>query len=1741
MMVASQAVPEKERRASFTHTNGHATTSSAVTTFNQTSTISFHQDEIPSLIVSEKKKNDYLSATSSSGGVGVGVNSTSTAILKGNSDGRQSSQGIQSDCSTFEYLPNDLACSSSSAYSPASPFLLEDLDSDQHTAPSGISGSEEEEDVLSSSSSRVISAVAAAVHDETGEGGEGATVESKTKQSATPLSTSPVKDDELGGEEKRIEKGGEEMMKGHGDDEEEREGELSVQMTILQSLADGSCEQTTSSTVMKIPPTVKREEEKGERDFVRARNVEEDGDGDVVLLKEKGKKMFMDETTKSPGAAVSVHRKKDPHEEEMRERRGEALCNEEMSLSKLSTMNENEMWKGVGVHDGEETIRKSKEQCTYTRRVMLQHYVTGLKLHHNDKGLEKEHSGSHDVVDQHAIDTTDVSKATPLNDGDSVTGEEKDEEREDPHDYLALVRGLKAVERRSSSSQGGKQPPQRASLAHHHSFDSNGDDDGSPVGGSGSIGGTSPPGGTSTMIRRYSSRYSLSSNQSHHTSTGSGGNQAAGQNSRGIGGGGEGGGSIRTGGGANGFTLHRGSSTTTATSSQNSLDSDDVLFQRVGGGSSSSMVCSSLSGSPTGTCPPLNSMSGSAHGNHGVKRNVGSYKHEEEEQVPPEDLVLSEEFLSLNLQQQRSQGGGGRKDEDGSSSSILRGGKNVSLGIRRNVINGDGRTVSSSRGGEMVDQDEEGHEGEGFDELTKRRISGGSSFIAHKEEGVGGSNSGSTNRRERDVDNEDWRDFRRTAKSQDGDVLGGEQEEEKKEGRSIKKEDEDLIVGKTGHEASCQRSISSHKVLNGDAHHVLQRALKFKQLDIAVTVYDNLKRENIQIDRRNYTLLVQIGMSRKDVPLQSRWLLEMIDEGHSVDPRWLDRLLAAAAVCDPTSTSELNRQLRLRSSALSPECMKVLDRAAGCYIWRGLNLLRRSSCSLRSSSNGTQKSSGMEEKTERPAGDLSSLSAPWTAGKADDEGLKELITGGSSCNGRPNHSSGGDCSADPPASPSLNPHAPEFVPLNFLRPHHHHHQGLATVGEMPAAATTTTTTAALHPPPHTPQDELLFPTGLPTNLVEAVALSLSGGSLGGSGGGGATAGECSVGEGGAGHHHHHLLSFVAERTASALGGLGNSSSLNHGKDELLLMSTTSPVLGGGVHASSSSVGGRGGVIRGGGSPPPPCSSGARQQQPLPYPLNKEGENLSITPVTALHFLQQQNHTDSVTSSLLAMLSNSPPLTAAAAATTTTNPAGNPFHSSSGGYHNPHAKNSSLDAMLLPATGGGIGIGGIHDAKRPTSTTSTLLSSSLVQRALDSMCQSARSYSPAPTTTSFATARLMTKNSRGKDSDEKASGSAAAAIGGGAAMTSSSSSSSASSNSKNRRSTSSSGRGDLDEDDNSGMASHRGGMTMMDHHRKEEYQSMLASAGSSGSSSGGGHPSVSAPSSIYQTENLRLQMQEMIAKAKNRTADEILRGMLQESDEEVKGKEKDSDSSIEAGGVTMTHKNAKRKPIASGGGGDKHPHLHRSSLPVNSAAGKKLGSTSLHEEASSTTTTIISKDGGVVAAQSDGTSNDDEKNKSSAPSGRKGPFSSTSNKNTRYVRDYHPYHHSYQHSKKTPASSSSTAPPTTKQKDERVNTSCHGNTTNPSSSSSSSSSSSFTSGGRNHERGEQAQGQFYSSSSSNHHHHHRHSANHQGGSYLLKKKGKASASGSSSSGSGNAAGGGGTRGTTTAATATAATK
>lgn len=757
-------------------------------------------------------QSDYLSVTSStattSSGIGLGVSSSSSkSTTKGNNnDGRQSSQGIQSDCSTFEYLPNDLACSSSSAYSPASPFLLEDLDSDQHTAPSGNSGSEEEEDVLSSSSSRVISAVAA-VHDEAG-GAEGVVLSQEGKTTKT-LSK---EEDELGGLEPVVtEKGGEDKNKEEQGDGE-RQGELSVQMTILQSLAavgtakDG-CEQTTSSTVMKIPPTLMKTEEqqKGGRDLVRTGGVEEGGD-EVVLLNEK---IFMAETKKS--SVVSGQQKKTEQqleEETLRERRGEVCNGETIPLSKFSSLTEDEMWKGVGVHDDEETIRKLKEHCTYTRHVMLQHYMAGLKV---DDGKERGNSclSSHSDV-HHAVDSANVFKAAPLNED----GEEKTEKREDPLDYLALLRGLRAVEGRITVTQGSSKQPQRSGGLHHHqSFDSAGDDDGSPSASTGIGIGISPPpsgGASATVIRRYSSRYSLSSNQSHHTNTStgiSGGNQT----SRG----GEGGGSTRAGGGgaaggASGLALHRGSSTTTAISSQNSLDSDEgvVVLQRAGGGSSSS------SGGSSGS--PL-TMAVGAHANAGAKRSC----HQQEEQVPPEDLVLSEELLlSLNLQQQqRSQGG--RRDEEGPRGKTSSHGSHPlsQLGVRRSLMEGgDGRMSSRGVGETTIDQEAE--EGEkAIDALAKRRTSGGSSIIlSHREEGAGASSS---SRRERDVDDQDWRDFRRVPKS---DLLGGgggEQEGEKNTGR------DDLDISHQKHEgtpsSASHRNISSHKILNGDAHHVLQR------------------------------------------------------------------------------------------------------------------------------------------------------------------------------------------------------------------------------------------------------------------------------------------------------------------------------------------------------------------------------------------------------------------------------------------------------------------------------------------------------------------------------------------------------------------------------------------------------------------------------------------------------------------------------------------------------------------------------------------------------------------------------------------------------------------------------------------------------------------------------------------------------------------------------------------------------
>ncbi|PFH31858.1 hypothetical protein BESB_023500 [Besnoitia besnoiti] len=196
--------------------------------------------------------------------------------------------------------------------------------------------------------------------------------------------------------------------------------------------------------------------------------------------------------------------------------------------------------------------------------------------------------------------------------------------------------------------------------------------------------------------------------------------------------------------------------------------------------------------------------------------------------------------------------------------------------------------------------------------------------------------------------------------------------------------------------------------------HVLERAMKFKQLDIATTVHDSLRQANVKIDRRSFTLLVQIAMSRKDVALQSKWLLEMIDEGHAIDAPWLDRLLAVAAVCDPAATSALQQELEARSTSLSPQCCAVLANAK-TYISRGTNLLKRGN-------------SGVYGRTAAPATSLAELKVPLKNAKEGEDHTSDAS------NDEKNEGAAADrspCSQS--SAPSLNPNAPEFVPLT-MRP-----------------------------------------------------------------------------------------------------------------------------------------------------------------------------------------------------------------------------------------------------------------------------------------------------------------------------------------------------------------------------------------------------------------------------------------------------------------------------------------------------------------------------------------------------------------------------------------------------------------------------------------------------------------------------------------------------------------------------------
>lgn len=447
-------------------------------------------------------------------------------------------------------------------------------------------------------------------------------------------------------------------------------------------------------------------------------------------------------------------------------------------------------------------------------------------------------------------------------------------------------------------------------------------------------------------------------------------------------------------------------------------------------------------------------------------------------------------------------------------------------------------------------------------------------------------------------------------------------------------------------------------------------------------------------------------------------------------------------------------------------------------------------------------------------------------------------------------------------------------------------------------------------PPH----DLFFSSSCPAplpSLVEAVALSLSAANM--------TAAAAESGG-----------TAEGARVNPLAGRTGGGPVLGGGGDETLLFSVKRPPPATAPPAALSSsliVGGVGGhTCTSSSLCRDPCSPSTRLVHSLPSyqedvaaaadpHRTQKGETgdekLSIAPVTALHFLQQQNHTDSVTSSLLAMLSNSSP----------------PLASGPTGV---------LDAMMLPSRAvGGAGVVGDDSLRRSAAKAEGGgggLSSSaavLFQKALTSDLPLS-SLSPSVTST-----RLMTSPSgAGSGGDER--------VGGGFVGSSLSSSSGGLSSPHH------SSRGGA-------MASRRGGggvVGVTSQHRKE-YQSILASTASSGASS-----------SIYQTHNLRLQMQEMIAKAKNKTTDDIIRGMVES--ERRGGNEKGDfpQRHEEENGENKGGSEGERKKSGggagnnvSGGGGEKH---HRGSGP-----GKGKMPTHLHEEVSKETQSEdMAKDGEV---------------------------------------------------------------------------------------------------------------------------------------------------------------------------------
>jgi len=192
---------------------------------------------------------------------------------------------------------------------------------------------------------------------------------------------------------------------------------------------------------------------------------------------------------------------------------------------------------------------------------------------------------------------------------------------------------------------------------------------------------------------------------------------------------------------------------------------------------------------------------------------------------------------------------------------------------------------------------------------------------------------------------------------------------------------------------------------NLEARPLLYKALKFRQFDIASTIYLGFKHERMTIRPETFVLLIQVALSSKAFATCAEWLVELMKQS-DVDAEWLDRVLAAISVGAPLVLKALIDELEeLRSTGrLSSACSSCVAHATS-YL-----AIASSQASVSHPGDSSFRADVQRLVRSPPGLSFRTNKLNPTSPQSKSRGLLKPYT------------------ESPPSSRGLNPNAPEFVP-----------------------------------------------------------------------------------------------------------------------------------------------------------------------------------------------------------------------------------------------------------------------------------------------------------------------------------------------------------------------------------------------------------------------------------------------------------------------------------------------------------------------------------------------------------------------------------------------------------------------------------------------------------------------------------------------------------------------------------------